>query len=101
MLFKMAGARAHHKKKRKHDVMRAWQEYVEVRRRKRHISGVAMELHLHNLKRKAWCSWCSRVMEACQVARLEEEVLVRGAIARLRRGLKAWTFCILQHHIWK
>ena len=96
MSFKMAAATAHYKKARKQRVLRAWLDFIPIRRRKSRMTGVAMEMHAHNLKVKVWSHWTSRVAEIQQLAELEEEVVARSISARLRRMFIGWKLCILK-----
>lgn len=93
--FKMAAARAHYKKACKDTILRAWLDYVAMRRRKRRLRDIAMEMHTHNMKARVWSQWTTRTQEALQLAEWEESVIAMGNRTRLRRALIGWKSCIL------
>lgn len=72
--------------------------YVQQRRVKHQMRGVASEHHNLVLTVKVFGCWKSRFIRARQLADFQELIAVRGRLAILRRAIGKWKFCILNYN---
>ena len=96
---KMDIARVHHAKRQEHSVLRAWQDYIEIRRVKHYLRRVGTGFHTSTLVSRTFSCWKARFLRRKELQELEEVMVQKGKLFTCRRAMEQWKFCILTMNI--
>lgn len=94
-LGKLATASYHSARKLKQVVLKAWLEYVKVRRKKLYLRRVALGYHSSALVLKCFSSWKTQCRH---IAQFEELIVHKNRLSLCRRVMIQWRFCIFIIH---
>lgn len=95
MSMKISAASSCWAKRLKQTSIRAWLNYVEMKRRESDLTRVAEECYNSTAKAKYFCIWKKQFGEVRWLAQFQELINNKHKTAICGRMLTHWKFCIL------